>query len=516
MSENPMVTIDISGAAAVVNVEVKPTGTRGEKGDAFTYDDFTPEQLSALKGAQGEKGDKGDPGEPGSIGADGKSAYEYAVDGGYTGTEAQFSTKLAQEIPKKLPNPLLLLVFEKGTGAELARYDGSKMVSFEVPNEDMVAESAAYKTIQLASKGYISYDDLTNKPVGQMGVDGELIPETTMEMNGELLPLNTVYRFDVGAVYTVTWNGVDYQCTAERAQIGEGSDAITGVFVGDGRVAGVNVNTDMPFFIGTISMMGETYTVCVDTTESGVTQVTFRVVGTLTVQQLDEMYIPDTIARKSDLIQVPADIASGQVIAADTVDESGNVTAWKAATLFQPPGSAQIDQVLAVKSIDTWGVPKEWKYVAMSASGGSTGDSGTFSKRGVTNITSEEISAFSFSSLNAKAVKLEIEIPQAAFDGDMTIQIKGSDSQTMASFPLKGIFSTAGTRYAAIFIDTRYGSADIEVVTPCDSKSALSPKYALPVHLTSAPPVASITGLTPHGSYLPVGTACTLWAVNNT
>lgn len=31
--------------------------------------------------------------------ADGKSAYEYAVEGGYTGTEEEFSTRLAQEIP---------------------------------------------------------------------------------------------------------------------------------------------------------------------------------------------------------------------------------------------------------------------------------------------------------------------------------------------------------------------------------------------------------------------------------
>lgn len=41
-------------------------GDKGDKGDAFTYDDFTPEQLASLKG---EKGDKGDPGEPGSPGA---------------------------------------------------------------------------------------------------------------------------------------------------------------------------------------------------------------------------------------------------------------------------------------------------------------------------------------------------------------------------------------------------------------------------------------------------------------
>lgn len=44
-------------------------GDKGEKGDPFTYEDFTPEQLAALKG---EKGDKGDPGAPGVDGADGK------------------------------------------------------------------------------------------------------------------------------------------------------------------------------------------------------------------------------------------------------------------------------------------------------------------------------------------------------------------------------------------------------------------------------------------------------------
>lgn len=32
-------------------------GERGEKGDPFTFDDFTPEQLAALKGEKGEKGD---------------------------------------------------------------------------------------------------------------------------------------------------------------------------------------------------------------------------------------------------------------------------------------------------------------------------------------------------------------------------------------------------------------------------------------------------------------------------
>ena len=63
-------------------------GLKGDKGDPFTYSDFTTEQLAALKG---KKGDKGEPGK------DGKSAYQYAQDGGYTGTETEFSEKLAQE-----------------------------------------------------------------------------------------------------------------------------------------------------------------------------------------------------------------------------------------------------------------------------------------------------------------------------------------------------------------------------------------------------------------------------------
>ena len=55
---------------------------KGEKGDPFTYNDFTSEQLLALKGENG---------------IDGKSAYQLAVNNGFVGTEAEWITSLKGE-----------------------------------------------------------------------------------------------------------------------------------------------------------------------------------------------------------------------------------------------------------------------------------------------------------------------------------------------------------------------------------------------------------------------------------
>ena len=83
-----------------------------------------------IQGEPGEKGDKGDIGATGSAGADGKSAYAYAQDGGYTGTEAEFAEKLAAKYPAALPNPNKLIL----TGAVFAEYDGSGEITVEIPS----------------------------------------------------------------------------------------------------------------------------------------------------------------------------------------------------------------------------------------------------------------------------------------------------------------------------------------------------------------------------------------------
>lgn len=60
----------------------------------------------------------------------GKSAYQYAQDGGYTGTEEEFAAKLAEEMPDKLPNPNALTF----TGAVEATYDGSNPMTVKIPH----------------------------------------------------------------------------------------------------------------------------------------------------------------------------------------------------------------------------------------------------------------------------------------------------------------------------------------------------------------------------------------------
>ena len=86
----------------------------------------------------------------------GKSAYAYAVEGGYTGTEAEFAAKLAQE---KFANPNALSF----TGAVTGSYDGSAPLEVEIPSGgsggypvvDMTADTA-----ELAPNTYYRWGEI--------------------------------------------------------------------------------------------------------------------------------------------------------------------------------------------------------------------------------------------------------------------------------------------------------------------------------------------------------------------
>lgn len=82
-------------------------------------------------------------------GADGKSAYSYAQDGGYTGTEAEFSAKLAADM---LPNPYPLTF----TGAVNETYDGSSAKTITIPSgggsETIIAEETVLASGTIATE----------------------------------------------------------------------------------------------------------------------------------------------------------------------------------------------------------------------------------------------------------------------------------------------------------------------------------------------------------------------------
>lgn len=113
-----------------------PQGPQGEKGDTGATGPQGPQGEVGPAGATGPQGPAGADGKDGAAGpagkdgVDGKSAYQYALEGGYTGTEAEFTAKLAEELPDKLPNPNALTF----TGAVSATYDGSAPLSVEIPS----------------------------------------------------------------------------------------------------------------------------------------------------------------------------------------------------------------------------------------------------------------------------------------------------------------------------------------------------------------------------------------------
>ena len=85
----------------------------------------------------------------GADGVNGKSAYQYARDGGYTGTEADFAAKLAAE---KFANPNALIF----TGAVTGAYDGSEPMTVNVPSGG--SGSGAEKTWSLLLDETLSED----------------------------------------------------------------------------------------------------------------------------------------------------------------------------------------------------------------------------------------------------------------------------------------------------------------------------------------------------------------------
>ena len=184
----------------------------GEKGDPFTYNDFTPEQLAALKGADGRTPEKG---VDYFDGVNGKSAYQIAVDNGFIGTEAEWL-------------------------ASLRGADGKDGMQPDWNQNDDTQP-----------------DYVKNRPF-YMGdpVEAVLVEESTVsfvEHNGlYMTEFPSMFEATVGETYKVSWDGTAYECTCVDIQgnlcignpsiLGKGSDTgepfIMVIYNGQGIIIG--------------------------------------------------------------------------------------------------------------------------------------------------------------------------------------------------------------------------------------------------------------------------------------
>ena len=192
---------------------------------------------SGAPGRDGKDGADGKDGEDGADGADGKSAYAYAQEGGYTGTEAEFAAKLAAEIPAELVlyTPQSLTTAQKTQAREnIGIYDETYVESESlevvlVANDHNGTGSGidkrdyTYTEQNIATHGYPSYAGTVAKPGSLAG--GVLRVEWDTEELGDGALQISLFLFDAdGNPYKHT----GYGDGAGAAYFGDGDVGFTG------------------------------------------------------------------------------------------------------------------------------------------------------------------------------------------------------------------------------------------------------------------------------------------------
>ena len=178
---------------------------KGEKGDPFTYNDFTPEQLLALKGENGidgksayqlavEKGFIGTEAEwiaslKGKNGINGKSAYQLAVEKGFIGTEAEWISSLKGE------NGLQGIQGPKGDNYQITEADYAAiagMVSVPSKTSELTNDSNFITEVKLNGEPVVNKDGSINLQLGSL--------DTTL---GETITCNqTIGGISAGTTFT--------------------------------------------------------------------------------------------------------------------------------------------------------------------------------------------------------------------------------------------------------------------------------------------------------------------------
>lgn len=137
----------------------------------LTLTDGTTLDAGVAKGAQGATG---------PAGADGKSAYQYAQDGGFTGTESEFSARMAAEIPTvdTTLSEAGKAADAKAVGDALANAAAAYVLTLSTNEADAQANSDAV-TAAIAEHGHVVL-----KPGKYPMKPGIVIDSGKLDMNG--------------------------------------------------------------------------------------------------------------------------------------------------------------------------------------------------------------------------------------------------------------------------------------------------------------------------------------------
>lgn len=247
-------------------------GDKGDPGKPFTYADFTPEQLAALKGEkgdtgatgpqgpQGEQGPKGDTGDVGPKGPKGDTGEQGPVGAGVPdgGTVGQLLSKTE-------------------SGTEWIDPPQSGVQSDWNQNDDTQP------------------DYVKNRPFYTVdSVETVLVEESTVSFSGVSGgiyqgKLSSTFSPTIGETYKVSWDGTVYECTC--VYLGE-TPAI-----GNLSIAGVGSDTGEPFCM-IVPGNGE---IIIGSNEASDSHTLSISEFAQEVVKIDEKYLPDTVATKSEV-----------------------------------------------------------------------------------------------------------------------------------------------------------------------------------------------------------------------
>ena len=229
------------------------TGPQGEKGDAFTYADFTAEQLAALKGEKGDTGAQGPKGDAGPAGAG-------VPDGG---TAGQLLSK-TESGTEWIDSP------QSGTQSDWNQNDEAAL--------DYVKNRPFY-TGDLVETVFVEQSTVSFADQGD-GSYGAQVQST--------------FVVTVGEAYKVYWDGSAYECTCVAV-----SESPL-LFIGNLSIMGMGSDTGEPFIIGVFNGEG----IQIGTTDTSASH-TISISGFVQeVVKIDEKYLPTIPADKSPALPV--------------------------------------------------------------------------------------------------------------------------------------------------------------------------------------------------------------------